>query len=189
MNQRNRNHRCMLIFVEGPKWSDTIGKYSWRNKLRMIWDKPAVAWQLAGGGLQAFLIGSRFRHVVITDGAVVCDYQYKSVKFWAYEEFIIRYPNILGWTLLDTDKKVDFSPYEGITHSLFMTTVSKLLMCASRGIIQMTNCVTLVRGVAECAGVKLPRKAWNPKLLLQHLTENGCDFTSGKPPSLCGGAD
>ena len=190
MKQRNRNHRCMLIWASGATWSKSMSKFNGRRKLRFIKKNPGLAYQLFGNYLITKLTRSKATHLLISDGAVVVDYTFKDMRFWAYEEFINRFPNIIGWSVIETDDKVDFSPLEGMkSSSLFSATFWRLLMWATRGLVQRRNCVTTARSVLKQAGVRFPRRAWSPKIALNYFMENGNDFTAGPPPSFCGGTD
>ncbi len=183
--QQPRNH-FSIIFVTGLTWTQRMQNCSRKAKWRLIRAKPSMCYILLGAWLQGFLLGTKIRHVTVTNGTVVIDHQYKSMKFWSHEVFISMYPNVIGHVNLPTSLPIDWKKYERTRKtSLFYATFARFAMLATFGIYQCDNCVTTARAVLEDVGIEIPRKAWHPRKLLSWLLENGYGFTPGPPPSYC----
>tara|TARA_Y100001973_G_C5160182_1_gene313077 strand:- start:49 stop:615 length:567 start_codon:yes stop_codon:yes gene_type:complete len=177
MNQRNR-YAYAVMFTRGPQIQDYFRGKSLRDAWRLIKRRPKAVYQLAGGWLCGLLTLSRHRHVIVADDEVIMDFGFEELNFHPLSKFQRDHHNLNGFVMFYSNIKPDWTLYEGIETSLWYATAGRLLMWATRGVYQCKNCTTVTRYFLECMGVRVPRKCWNPKLLLLWMTENGFTFTA-----------
>ena len=182
----------MLIFAKGT----TLGDFTPTERWRMFRKKPGLFYEIASSYFGKLAIGGDHRHVAVTDGEVVVDYAWRQFRYWPYEQYIKKFRNINGYVLIpiNEDSKygwegVDLGQYKKPDRSYLRGTITIWLMGLTRGLYQTTNCTTTARQVLGDAGIHVPRRVWNPQLLVQWLTENNYDFYASTPPSYNGTTD
>ena len=177
MNQGER-YAYVVFFTQGPRLSDLFQGKGLRESLKIIRRRPRAVYQLAGAWMCGTLTGSQHRHCLVSDDEVVMDFGFKEVTFIPVSRLERRRHNINGYVMFYSNMKPNWEQFEGIETSLAYATWGRILMGLTRGRIQCKNCTTVTRHFLECMGIRVPRRCWNPKLLLLWMTENGFTFTA-----------
>ena len=180
--KRNR-YVIILVFASG----ESIGRFyrgkTWKRRWKVTRKYPCLIYHLLGLWLTGKLINSMHRHVSPSDDTIAMSYNYFNVSFIPAHLIDKNIPNITGWVVVDGPNKPNLGQHEGLKTSRVYSTIMNLLMWATRGLIQTRNCSSLTRDIVRELGIDVPRRVWNPALLLLWLTENGYAFFTGPPPS------
>jgi len=147
-----------------------------------------------GAALVEWVIGYRGRHVLIATEDVVLDRHFYGCSYFTPDQMFGRYPNMLGWTEITSQRPIDLKQYGDRTYSkwaksVVWNAVGRLLSAATRGLVRHDNCMSLAREAMSQAGVELPKRIYSPAKLVLWLTENGYDFFATEPTKDCGSAD
>ena len=178
-----------IIFTQGPRLRDFLKGSTWKQILALCRRRPGIMYQLAGSWLSGKMTTTKHRHCLPANDEYVMDFGFKNVNLVRTDVFDRRTNNTNGWVYFESSLVPDWDQYKEIQCSLFYATWGRLLMWATRGRYQCKNCTTVTRHWLHCMGIPVPRKCWNPKLLLLWMTENGYSFTYGDHTSDVGTAD
>ncbi len=178
MNQRER-YGYAVLFTQGPRLGDLFEGRGWKERWRIIRRHPKVCYQLWGSWLSGKLTGSGHRHCLPSDSEQAMDFGFCKIQFVPMDRFDRRHHNLMGWVYFESPMKPDWDQYKNMKSGLWYATFGRILMWMTRGWFQCRNCTTITRHWLQCLGVPVPRKCWNPKLLLLWMTENGFTYASG----------
>ena len=172
-------YKTVLLFTE----SDRFGDMPMRDRWRLLKRKPKVAYLMGAAWVAGVFGGSRFRHVAISDGDVVVNFEFLRRNYWSHEAYVGS-NQILGYVEIESDSKLELSSLPSLDRSRWMLplTVLFLLMGITRGFYQVNNCTISAKQALWGAGIDIPdRSIWCPTKLLLWLMENGKDFVAGSP--------
>ena len=195
MKKRNR-YAYLLVFARGARWSEVFKGRSWKFLWRMIRRHPATVYWLMSAATVRWVTRTEHIHVLVGNHQVLLDSQFQGPQFLAYEDAIKNYRGLNGWCVFLSDNEIDLSQFERPPMGWLKKKWNYLyaywgrwLMWATRGLYQCDNCTLVARKTLRAAGIDIPRRCWNPALVLIWMTENGYAFTPGAPPSAYGPAD
>jgi len=196
-NQSHHGFRLYLVVAQGLTLRDLIPDATPLSKqLKMLRRKSwrELFLSCLAGALIEWLMGYRGRHVLVGNDDVTMDRNFFGHHYYQSNTVFDRYPNILGWVVIDSENPIDLERYGDRTYGPIVWiyvwgTVGRLLSAATRGLIRHDNCISLAREAMSQAGVELPRRIYSPAKLVLWLTENGYDFFATEPTKDCGSAD
>lgn len=195
MEKRDR-YAYLLVFARGARWSEIFKGRSRKFFWRMLRRHPAMLFWLQTAATVRWATGTDHIHVLAGDCCVLVDLQFQGPNYLPYEDAIRNYRGINGWCVFLSDEPLDLVQFERPPMgwlkkkwNFIYAYWARWIMWATRGLYQCDNCTLVARKLLRDAGIPIPRRCWNPALVLIWMTENGYAFTPGAPPSAYGPAD
>ena len=155
-----------------------------RSRIRLLCRKPRLFYLMAAAWVAGVFGGSRFRHVAISDGEVVVNFEFLRRNYWSHEAYV-ESNKILGYVEIKSEKRLNLATLTAIDRTRWMIPLTALflLMGITRGFYQVNNCTISAKQALWGAGIEVPdRPIWCPTKLLLWLMENEKDFVAGPPP-------